>query len=146
MIDFSSYERVKLDDIADFERAKKGHVYPTGTSTLQISATRGQIGYLEHPSTIESKYAAITPMAGLNPRYFNLILQKNIDEFMRKYMADLNIQLNDLRHFPIEICNYETQEAVARMVMFVGDKKAEAEHELAYLLELKQALLQRMML
>ena len=146
MIDFSSYERVKLVDVADFERARKGHVYPAGTSTLQISATRGQIGYLERPGTIKSKDAAIIPVAGINPRYFNLIMQRNIDEFMYKYATGLNIQEKEIGNFPIEICNLETQEAVARMVMFVGDKKAEAEHELAYLMELKQALMQRMML
>lgn len=142
----SPWKQVKLGEIADFERAKNGNVYPAGTSTLQISATRGQIGYLEHAGTIESKYAAIIPMAGLNPRYLNIILKKNIDEFMCKYMAGLNIPLNDLRHFPVEICNHETQEAVARVVMLIDEKKAGAEHELAYLLELKQALLQRMML
>lgn len=146
MIDFSTYERVKLADVADFERARKGHVYPKGTSTLQISATRGQIGYLEQAGTIKNKDAAIIPAAGINPRYFNLILQRNIDEFMYKYATGLNIQEKEIGNFPIEICNLETQEAVARMVMFVGDKKAEAEHQLAYLKELKQALMQRMML
>ncbi|NVO88934.1 restriction endonuclease subunit S [Lactobacillus rhamnosus] len=146
MIDFSSYERVKLIDVADFERAKKGHIYPSGSSTFQISATRGQIGYLDHPQTVKSKDAVITPAAGINGRYFNLILQKNVDEFMHKYATGLNVQLDELGFFPIEICNSETQEAIARMLMFVGDKESEAHDELNYLLELKQALLQRMML
>lgn len=76
--------------------------------------------------TIESKYAAITPMAGLNPWYFNLILQKNIDEFISKYLADLNIKLNDLKLFPIENCNYETQKTVARVIVFVSDIQVDA--------------------
>lgn len=38
MVDFRTYEVVKLEDIAEYARAKQGKIYP---ATLQISATRG---------------------------------------------------------------------------------------------------------
>lgn len=41
MVDFRTYEVVKLEDVAEYARAKQGKIYPAGTSTLQISATRG---------------------------------------------------------------------------------------------------------
>lgn len=41
MVDFKTYEIVKLEDVAEYARAKQGKIYPAGTSTLQISATRG---------------------------------------------------------------------------------------------------------
>lgn len=49
MIDFTTYEEVLLGDVAEYARAKQGHIYPAGTSTIQISATRGQVGYLTEP-------------------------------------------------------------------------------------------------
>lgn len=30
MIDFTKYEEVLLEDVADYERAKDGHIYPRG--------------------------------------------------------------------------------------------------------------------
>ena len=49
MVDLTMYEEVKLEDVAEFARAKQGYTYPAGTSTIQISATRGQVGYLTKP-------------------------------------------------------------------------------------------------
>ena len=83
MIDLNTYEEVKLEDVAEYARAKKGKVYPVGTSTIQISATRGQIGYLTEPRDIETKHVAIVPQAGINPKYFNIVMQKNVEEFSR---------------------------------------------------------------
>ena len=40
MIDFNTYEEVKLEDVAEFGRAKQGFVYPVGSSTIQISASK----------------------------------------------------------------------------------------------------------
>lgn len=34
MIDFHTFENVRLEDVAEYGRAKKHHVYPIGTSTL----------------------------------------------------------------------------------------------------------------
>lgn len=45
MVDFRTYEVVKLEDIAEYARAKQGKIYPAGTSTLQISATRGVLAF-----------------------------------------------------------------------------------------------------
>lgn len=79
MIDFNTYEEVKLEDVAEYARAKKGWIYPAGTSTIQISATRGQIGYLDKPSEVHTKDVAIIPQAGINPRYFNIIMNNSFD-------------------------------------------------------------------
>lgn len=43
MVDFKTYEIVKLEDVAEYARAKQGKIYPARTSTLQISATRGGV-------------------------------------------------------------------------------------------------------
>lgn len=92
MIDFHTFEILNLEDVAEYGRATEGHIYPAGTSTIQISATRGQIGFLDHPGKIATKDVAIIPQAGINMRYFNFVLQLNMDRFLNKYATGLNIK------------------------------------------------------
>lgn len=92
MIDFKTWELVSLEDVADYGRAKQGHIYPAGTSTLQISATKGQIGYLHRPGEVHTKNVAIIPQAGIDSEYFNIILQRNVEQFLRRYATGLNVQ------------------------------------------------------
>ncbi len=137
MIDFNSHERVRLGDVAEFGRAKAGHIYPHGASTFQISATRGQVGYLEKPGTVPAKDAVIIPQAGINPRYFNIVMQMNAAEFMRIYATGLNVQEHELANFPIDLHNGDTQDAIVKMVRAVDDKADEAQAELQAMQGLK---------
>lgn len=61
MVDFRTYEIVKLEDVAEYARAKQGKTYPAGTSTLQISATRGGIGFLSEPGYVHTKERCYYP-------------------------------------------------------------------------------------
>jgi len=146
LIDFNEYETVKLSDVAEYGRAKQGKVYPHGTSTLQISAARGQIGYLDYPDEVHTKNVAIIPQAGIDPKYFNIVMQKNIDEFMRVYATGLNIQEKEVGNFPIDLHNYETQKAVVKMTNYLDWKETQASDELNVLLEMKRTLLNKMMI
>lgn len=146
MIDFNSYECVKLDDVAEYGRAKKGYVYPRGTSTLQISATKGQVGYLDAPGEVKSKYVVIIPQSGINPRYFNIVLQKNIKHFMMKYKTGLNIKEKEVGRFPIELHNYETQEAVAKMFDFIDGEEKNLQAEIETMERMKNTFLDYMMI
>lgn len=144
MIDFKNYEVVKLRDVADFERAKKDKVYPAGTSTLQISATRGQIGYLETSGTVETKHVAIIPQAGIDPYYFNAVLQKGVERFMQKYATGLNIQEQEVGNFEICLHNTDTQKVIAEMVMFSENQAEIIEAQIKQLKELKKNALANM--
>ena len=145
MIDFHTYERVKLEDVAEYGRAKAGHVYPAGTSTLQISATKGQIGFLRKASTVHTKDVAIIPSAGIDPRYFNIVMQKNVEEFMRKYATGLNIQEHEVGNLPIELHNADTQAAVVAIMWELDAKADEAQHELNVMRDFKKSMLDKMM-
>ena len=145
MIDFNTYEEVKLEDVAEYARAKKGKVYPAGTSTIQISATRGQIGYLDKPSEVHTKDVAIIPQAGINPRYFNIVMNKNIDEFMAKYATGINIKENEVGKFPIQLHNKETQDAIAKMFAYAEGQGKIIQDKIDSLKELKNTLLNKMM-
>ncbi len=145
MIDFHSYEQVKLEDVAEYGRAKKGHIYPAGASTLQISASRGQIGFLHTNSEVASKDVVIIPQAGINPKYFNFILEKNIDKFMHKYATGINVQESEVGRFPIELHNKDTQDAVVQMLNFVSDEEQQVSDEIYALKKLKDKAMDSMM-
>lgn len=144
MIDFTTYEEVKLEDVAEYGRAKKDKIYPSGTTTLQISATRGQIGYLEKPSKVHTKDVAIIPQAGINPRYFNVVMKKNIAEFMRKYATGINIQEKEVGKFPIQLHDVETQKAVADLFGYVEREEAIIKREISNLKTTKSTLMNKM--
>ena len=115
MVDFRTYEVVKLEDVAEYARAKQGKLYLAGTTTLQISATRGDIGFLYEPGYIHTKNVAIIPQTGIDPLYFNIAMQRNIDLFMHKYATGINIQEHEVGKFPIYLHDYETQKAIVAM-------------------------------
>ena len=145
MIDFKNYKNIKLKDCAEFERAKKGKTYPAGTSTIQISATKGETGYLEEPSEVHGKNVAIIPNRGIDPRYFKFVIQKNMGQFLAKYATGLNIQEKESGNFPIQLHNMETQEAIAGMMEFVDAKTKIIEKEINVLMETKKKFLEEML-
>ncbi|BDQ62839.1 hypothetical protein EfsSVR2332_29170 [Enterococcus faecalis] len=51
----------------------------------------------------------IIPQNGIEPKYFNLILQRNVDKFIAKYATGINIQEKEIGNFPIELFNRETK-------------------------------------
>lgn len=146
MIDFHNFERLTLEDVADFERAKKDYIYPAGTSTLQISATRGQIGFLEQNGTVKSKDVAIIPISGVNPRYLNIVLHKNIAEFMRKYATGINIQEKEVGRFPIELHNPETQDAIVKIIQTYDDEEERIKRDINNLKDFKQTMLDQLLI
>ena len=116
MINFRDYKNLKLENVAKWERSKKDKVYPAGSTLIQISATTGNTEYLTKPSEVESKYAVITANEGINARYLNIVINKNIDHFISKYRSGLNIQIDDLKHLDVQIHNKETQRALVTYI------------------------------
>lgn len=146
MIDFTTYEEVKLEDVAEFGRAKSGYVYPAGTSFIQISASKGQVGYLYQKSEIESKNVVIIPQVGIDKFYFNIILKKNIAEFMCKYATGINVQEKEIGNFPIQLHSFEAQKAISSIVREMDNRCDEQENEIAKLKEFKKTLLSEMLI
>ncbi|HJF54396.1 MAG TPA: restriction endonuclease subunit S [Limosilactobacillus coleohominis] len=135
-----------MEDVAEYGRAKKGYVYPAGTSTLQISATRGQIGYLHEPGEVATKDVAIIPSAGINPKYFNIVLHKNIDEFMRKYATGINIKEGEVGKFPIQLHNPETQKVIVDMFSFIEREEEQIQKDIDNMTNLKKNMLENLLI
>lgn len=146
MIEFTTYEEVMLEDVADYERAKKGYVYPAGSSTIQISASRGEIDFLDKKSEVDSKNVVVIPQAGINRKYFNVVLQKNIKEFMSKYATGINIQEKEIGKFPIQLHNSKTQEVIAETLKRMDDQLQDKELAIVNIKEFKRAMLDKIMI
>lgn len=144
MVDFRTYEIVKLEDVAEYARAKQGKIYPAGTSTLQISATRGEISFLSEQGYVHTKNVAIIPQAGIDPLYFNIAMQRNIDLFMHKYATGINIQEHEVGKFPIYLHDYETQKAIVAMFRQLEHEMAVERDTVNALKDLKSNMLKNM--
>ena len=144
MVDFRTYEVVKLEDVAEYATAKQGKIYPAGTTTLQISATRGDIGFLFEPGYIHTKNVAIIPQTGIDPLYFNIAMQRNIDLFMHKYATGINIQEHEVGKFPIYLHDYETQKAIVAMFRQLEHEMVVERDTISALKDLKSNMLKNM--
>lgn len=113
MIDIKNYKRLKLEDVATYERAKEDKIYKNGSTLIQLSATSGEVEYLEKDGEVDRKYAVAIPNKEINPKYFNIVVKRNIEHFRSKYQAGMNIQIDDIKHIDIQLHNRETQDMIA---------------------------------
>lgn len=144
MIDFCKYETMKLGDIAKWERAKKGFVYPAGCTIIQVSATKGEVHYLTKKSEVEPKYVVVFPVSNINSRYMNIIIEKNIEEFCLKYQTGLNIMVDAIQNIKMQLHGYDTQLAVVKMFEHIERKEIETNYEISALQDLKAEALSKM--
>lgn len=116
---------VKLSDVADYERVKKGKIYPAGTILFQLSATKGQLGYMETEGEAKTKDAALIARDSINTRYLFYAIRDKIPRFMAQYQTGLNLQLSALDYFTLDLeMNPDLQKQQAEAVLRL-DKRME---------------------
>lgn len=103
---------VKLYDVAKIERVKKNQVYSKGTLYLQFSATDKTIRYLDKSSTLETKFGIIKPK-GINSKYLYFILQKELPNFLARYLSGININPDIFKYFKFQIHSTAVAQAKA---------------------------------
>lgn len=133
--------QVRLPDLASWERAKAGKVYPAGCTLLQISATRGQLVYLGQERTVDSRYAVIQPKA-VSGFYLFCLLESQMPDFLRTHQTGLNIQpavLNEMEvtHYP----DPAVQKEIEMILAFKNSQIESEEAQIKKLTELKRYLL-----
>lgn len=139
--------KYKLTEIATVERAQSNRVYPSGTVYIQVSATKGQVHQLATESTIESKYATITPNIPINPKYFYNAVKRAVPYFLARYKSTINIQMKDFEMFDIDIHNDpDTQAYIADVMEAMSTAEAEEEDYIELLKEAKRLALGTMMI
>lgn len=108
-------KKVNFLDIAKIERAKKNKVYKKGSILLQVSASQGQLIYMNEDGVVDEKYAVITTDK-INPRYLFHVLQKEMPQFLAIEQTGLNIKPEIMKKLNFEIhTNKETIEQIARI-------------------------------
>lgn len=121
MVDFKSYKEVKLIDIADIERAKKGKMYDAGCVIIQVSATDGQIYVLSEVQEVETKYAVIIPKESINGYYLKVAIERELLKFLHQNQTGMNLQMDSFKALKIKLHNRETQDYLEQILKKYDD-------------------------
>lgn len=111
-----NYKKFKITEVADIlGRPKKNQMYPEGCICLQVSASKGELLYLDTSQQVDAKYVVIQPR-NVIPFYLYLMIEKAMPEFLYKYRQGLNISARDIKHMEV-VCHtdVETQALIAMM-------------------------------
>lgn len=145
-MDLFAQRKERLIDLVDIERAQKDKLYPKGSIMIQISATRGQMIYLNQESEIPSHYAVFIPKK-ICGKYLFHVLESEMPSFLEVYQTGLNIQPDIFKFMNVVIHeDLETQEHIAEILDSV-EKLYENEQKMVEALkDFKQFHLQKMFL
>ena len=128
-----NYKKVKLLDLVQIERAKKDKIYNKGNIIIQLSASKGQIFYLDHDTTVESKYIVLKDNKVINTKYLYYVISDLLPEFLAKYQTDINIQPEVFKYMELVIHNdIETQNHIVNILDKL-DERTKKEEELLLL-------------
>ena len=111
-----NYKKFKITEVADIlGRPKKNQMYPEGCICLQVSASKGELLYLDTSQQVDAKYVVIQPR-NVIPFYLYLMIEMAMPEFLYKYRQGLNISAHDIKHMEV-VCHtdVETQALIAMM-------------------------------
>ena len=96
------YKKVKLLDIASIERASNKEYCP-GVTVVQVSATSGQVEYVDEARMIESKYVVLKPCDKFDTKYFYYAVKNSASEFFYKFQTGLNMKVEEFKHMELDI-------------------------------------------
>lgn len=101
-----NYKKFKITEVADIlGRPKKNQMYPEGCICLQVSASKGELLYLDTSQQVDAKYVVIQPR-NVIPFYLYLMIEKAMPEFLYKYRQGLNISAHDIKHMEV-VCHMD---------------------------------------
>ena len=120
-------------DLVQIEKAKKDKIYNKGNIIIQVSTNKGQIFYLDHDTTVESKYIVLKDNKVINTKYLYYVISDLLPEFLAKYQTDINIQPEVFKYMELVIHNdIETQNHIVNILDKL-DERTKKEEELLLL-------------
>lgn len=132
-MNLQNYKKVKLLDLVQIERAKKDKIYNKGNIIIQVSASKGQIFYLDHDTTVESQYIVLKDNKVINTKYLYYVISDLLPEFLAKYQTGINIQPEVFKYMELVIHNdIETQNHIVNILDKL-DERTKKEEELLLL-------------
>ena len=109
---------INLLDIANIERSKKNKTYKKDSILIQLSATKGQMVYLDDDSKVDSKYGVFeADKDKVEPRYLYYVLKMSMPDFLAKYQTGLNIKPEIFDSFKIRVHrSLEVQKIIVKIL------------------------------
>lgn len=117
-MNLKDYKKIKLLELVDLERAKKNKIYEKGNIIIQVSASKGQIFYLNNNTKVESKYIVLICKNKkiINEKYLYYIINDQLQEFLATYQTDINIQPDVFNYMELIIHeDIQVQEHIAKI-------------------------------
>lgn len=109
---------INLLDIATIERSKKNKTYKKGSILIQLSATKGQMIYLDDDTKVDSKYGVFeADKDKVEPRYLYYVLKMSMPDFLTRYQTGLNIKPEIFDSFKVKVHrNLEVQKIIVKIL------------------------------
>lgn len=109
---------INLLDVATIERSKKNKTYKKGSILIQLSATKGQMIYLDDDSKVDSKYGVFeTDKDKVEPRYLYYVLKMSMPDFLTRYQTGLNIKPEIFDSFKVKVHrSLEVQKIIVKIL------------------------------
>lgn len=109
---------VNLLDIATIERSKKSKTYKKGSILIQLSATKGQMIYLDDDTKVDSKYGVFeADKDKVEPRYLYYVLKMSMPDFLTRYQTGLNIKPEIFDSFKVKVhSSLEVQKIIVKIL------------------------------
>lgn len=134
------HKKMNLLDLVDIERAKKNKIYPMGSILIQLSATRGQMEYMESSGEVDTKFGVMQIKdTNINPKYLFFILNVEMEKFLSVYQTGLNIVPDVFKFMKIEIhTDMMIQIQIAKMFNELEDIEKNYQKEIERWKDVKQ--------
>lgn len=140
------HKKINLLDLVDIERSKKNKLYPADSILIQLSATRGQMQYMNKSGPADAKYGVMMlKNKDINPRYLYFILNMNMGSFLSVYQTGLNIVPEVFKFMNLEIhTDRQIQDKIADMFDDLENIEVNYQKEIAKWKDIKQFHLDNM--
>lgn len=138
------YKKINLLELADVERAK-GKEYPKGVTIVQISATRGQVLYVEQPRIITGEYAVLLPKSGIDSKYFYYAVVNEAPHFFKRYQTGLNMRMDNFKNMVLDFENdIAIQKEQVKNIEIIEQAILLSEQEINEIKEFKNTMLSKL--
>ncbi len=146
-MDLEDYKKVNLLDLVQIEKAKENKIYNKGNIIIQVSASKGQIFYLDQDTTVERKYIVLTCKDDkvINTKYLYHVISDLLPEFLAKYQTGINIQPEVFKYMELEIHDdIKTQQHIAKIFDKIDEDRKEQEEMVKKYRDFKNIFLDKM--
>ena len=135
---------VNITELANIERSS-GKIYPAGCTSIQVSATNGQVLHHAEDAEVPAKYAVVTANDKVLPKYLYHMISFQADVFFHAIQSGLNIQMDTLDEMKLKIhTDLEKQAEIVKYLDVIEKMETSEETTIELLKQAKQTNLSDM--